>query len=138
MLLLNPNRVTLGTAELTNVSAITIDRTARRAALEWTDLGPHIGFADVPEQRVAITVIRNLFASELSPAKPGDELLLTARAAASASAAGVIVVSATVVVQSISHAITQGAKATQIIRAVAVSSTGAADPITETLTQGET
>lgn len=137
MLFLNPNKVTLGTLELTNVAYLAFDRGARRSALEWTDLGPHVGFADVPEQRVDVTIVRRVMTSEPTAPKPGESLVLSLRAAPGASAANILQVTATVVITAVEHSYSAGGKATQTVRAVCVSTTGAADPVTETITQGE-
>lgn len=57
MIWLNPDRVALGSFELRHVTSIAVDREARRRTEEWTDLGPHLAFADVPEQRVNVMVL---------------------------------------------------------------------------------
>lgn len=137
MIFLNPLSVKLGAFTLTNVTHIAIDRAARRTAEEWTDLGAFASFADVPEQRAAITIARRITETETTAPKPGDSLTLSFRAAPSASAAQNRAVSATIVITAVEHAISSRGIATQQLRAVAVSATGAADPITETAVEGE-
>ncbi|MBL8745923.1 MAG: hypothetical protein JNK58_06150 [Phycisphaerae bacterium] len=137
MIWLNPVKVMLGSFELRNVSLVAVDRGARRLVEEWTDLGPHVGFVDVPEQRVVVSISRHVVETETVAPKPGESHTLTFRSSAGLSAAGVRLVSIAVVVTSVEHAMTKGGRATQSIRAVAVSSDGAADPVVETLVEGE-
>lgn len=137
MIWLNPVKVTLGPYELRNVTLIAVDRTARRTAEEWTDLGPHAGFADVPEQRVSISIARQILETETTGPKPGESHTLTFRTSPGASAASVRAVSIAVVVISVEHAITKAGRATQGIRATAISSDGAIDPVVETAVEGE-
>lgn len=137
MIWLNPEKVTLGSFELKDVTLVAVDRTARRTAEEWTDIGPHVGFADVPEQRVSVSIARRILETETTGPRPGESHLLTFRTAAGASAAAVRQVSMTVVITSVEHAITAGGRASQGIKGIAVSSDGQADPITETAVEGE-
>lgn len=136
MLLIAPT-VVLGTHTLTSVTHLAIDRVARRAAVEWTDMGPHAAFADVPEQRVGVVIVRHVLASETTGPRPGDALTLTARAATNNSAAATLTINATLVITAVEHHIAASGRATQTIRATAVSTSGAADPITESINQGE-
>lgn len=137
MIWLNPDKVVLGGFELRNVLAVAVDRTARRSAEEWTDFGPHVGFADVPEQRVSISITRRVLETETTGPKPGEQHALSFRTSASASGASVRQVSAMVVVRAVEHAVASSGRATQRIQATAVSSDGAADPISETAVEGE-
>lgn len=137
MVWLNPDTVTLDSTVLTHVTFAAIDREARRTAIEWTDLGAYPAFADVPEQRVTVRITRRVSASEPAPARPGDQVLFTLRSAPGASAAGVRVVSATVVITEIAHAWSSAAGLTQRITALALSPTGAEDPVTDTLQEAE-
>lgn len=137
MIWLNPERVTLGPFELRNVLSVAVDRDAHRTAEEWTDLGPHLGFADVPEQRVSVMISRRILETETVGPKPGESHALVFRTSAGASAAGVRLVSMTVVVTSVDHLISSSGRATQRIRAAALSTDGAADPVSETAVEGE-
>lgn len=137
MIWLNPDRVMLGAIELRDVFMIAVDRAARRLAEEWTDLGPHAGFADVPEQRVMVSLARRILESEAASPKPGEAHTLTFRAGASASAAGVWAYSIPVVVVSVEHSMAASGGAMQRLRAVAVSPDGLADPVTESAAEGE-
>ncbi len=136
MIWLNPQSVTLGSLNLTDVTIVAIDRAASRLVIEHTDLGPYVGFVDVPEQRVSIKLAREVRASEASPAKPGDQLTLSFRSSPNASGTPGRAVSASVVVTAVEHSFSPRAGLRQEINAIAVSSDGAADPITETETSG--
>lgn len=137
MIWLNPERVTLGPFELRNVSVVALDRVAHRTAEEWTDLGPHIGFVDVPEQRVVVSIARQVLETETTGPKPGESHALSFRTAAGSSAAAVRTVNMTVVVTSVEHTMTKGGRATQGIHAVALSSDGIVDPVVEAAAEGE-
>ncbi len=137
MIWLNPQSVTLGTVVLDNVDSVSIDRTAARTALEFTDAGPYPGFVDVPEQRVDVRITRRITASHDTGLRPGDSVLLTMRRAPGASAAGVSRVQASVVIASIEHSMSASRGATQRIEAIGVSSDGASDPVVVTPDTGE-
>lgn len=137
MIWLNPENVTLGTFALRDVTHIAIDRAARRTAEEWTDLGPHAGFVDVPEQRVTVFISRQILETETSAPKPGETHALTFRTGPRASASANRLVTLTAVVTSVEHSISKSGRATQSIRATAISSDGAVDPVTETAVEGE-
>jgi len=132
MVFLNPDIVNLGALTLTNVQFVAIDREARRTALEYTDLGPYAAFADVPEQRVSVRIVRRITESEALPIEPGDRVALSLRSAPNLSAAGVRAISATIVISAVESTLSNRGGATQRISAIAISSTGAADPITTT------
>lgn len=132
MLWIDPDNVTLGTAPLPGVSAITVDRRAERAIVEWTDFGPHPTFADVPEQRIAIRIVRTIAPGETLNIRPGDALALSFRVGASLGASGAKSIAASVVILGITHAADPKRGMTQAIECLALSSTGAADPIVET------
>jgi hypothetical protein len=91
----------------------------------------------VPEQRVDLTIVRRVTSTETAAPRPGDSLALSLRAAPGASAANILQVSASIVITAVEHSYSAAGKATQTIRALCISATGAADPITETITQGE-
>lgn len=131
MLLLKPRSVSLLGVTLTDVDALAVDRRTSKQAEERTDLGPHIVFADAPEQRVSVSITRSLTRDEPSPFRPGQQGALGFTAAPSDSAASNRAFSATVVILSVDHDFTRtGAR--QRIYALALSSDGANDPILET------
>ena len=137
MVFLNPDRVTLGSLTLTNVQFVAIDREARRTALEYTDLGPYAAFADVPEQRVSVRIVRRITESEALPIKPGDRVTMALRTAPNLSAAGVRAIAATVVISAVEFTLSNRGGAVQRISAIAISTTGAVDPVTTTVAGGE-
>lgn len=137
MIWLSPQEVYLGNIVLDHVESISINRSPHKSVLEWTDLGPHLGFADVPEQRVDVRIEREIVDSESIDLKPGDEVTLTARRATSASAARVVQITATVVILSVDYTLSKTRGARQRIHAIAISSGGLSDPITEQDVEGE-
>ena len=67
---LNPQVVRFEDLVFEDVTAVEVDRTAARVAEDWTDLGPHAGFVDVPEVRTVVRITRRL-APEGPGAVPG-------------------------------------------------------------------
>lgn len=137
MVFLNPERVTLGSHTLTNVALVTIDREARRVTVEYSDLGRFAAFADVPEERITVRIVRRVTREETDAIKPGDKLALGIRTGPGLSAAGARAISATVVITGIESSMDarsrgHGAGATQRVTALAVSADGATDPIVVT------
>lgn len=132
MIWLTPTSITLGTLTLTDVVAVAIDREAKRRIEEHADTGPHLVFADVPEQRVWVRITRRLARSEALPLSPGDSVSLSFRTAPGASASGGRRVTATVVITDIDHSLSASGVATQRISALAVAPDPGTDPVTET------
>ncbi len=133
MITLSPANVTLGNVELTHVDAVLLSRTADRLVVEHTDQGPHVGFVDVPERRSTFTIRRRVHEDEPAPAKPGDSLALAFTTAESAAAGRARRVSANVVVTSVINDLASRRAAIQTITAIAFSTDGVADPVTESL-----
>lgn len=131
MLFLNPSEVTLLGAPLRDVRSLAVDRVAARAVTEWSDAGPHAVFADVPEQRVTIVISRDVAADEPAGVRPGDQGAIQFRAGAGLDEAGVRSYSATVVALRVAHRLSRTGGAAQEIELLALSPTGAADPIVE-------
>jgi len=129
MLSINPTRVKFGEREWGDVSLIAIDRSAVRLALEWSDLGPHAAFADCPEQRVDVKVVRAVNDADVDSPRPGESATVAFLASPRGTDAGRVRVSFTGVVVAVRHEV--GARgATRTVQLVAVSVDGAADPIT--------
>lgn len=129
MLVLNPRLVTFDQQSWQNVTAVSIDRTATKETVEWSDMGPHVALADVPEQRVTIKVIQSLDADDLDATKPADAGSLTLHTSPAASDAGRKRISAQVVVTKVEHEISLKRGAVRTVTMVAVSPDGQADPI---------
>ena len=127
MLILSPQLVRFDTLEWTDVSLIAIDRTAAREAVEWSDLGPHPTFADVPEQRTTIRIIRQLDRGDLNAPAPGRAGELVFDVSPAATEAGKRTHTAQCVVLGVRHELSAGPKghaAMQTIELVALSGDG--------------
>jgi len=136
-MLLHPPTITFGDLTLDNVLAVAIERTAAREVVDFTDLGPHIAFADVPEQRIALTVIRRPSPPELASLQPGAIGPLAFAAAQSAADAHRIRITARVMLREVRYDLTDGSSGStpraaprQSLHFLAISPDGLADPIT--------
>lgn len=132
MLVINPREVRFGNKQWKGVRAVVIDRVAAVEVVAWSDLGPFVELADVPEQRVTIKVVRDLVGDEIDEPKPGDEATLRVAVSATAGAGGRVEVSALVVVLRVTHEFKAGGGAQQTVTMVAVASDGSTDPVTIT------
>jgi hypothetical protein len=128
MLLLNPHSVKFGSARWDDVAALAVDRGASRLNLEWSDSGPHVVFADVPEERLTIRVTRRLQREATFGPRPGDAGELVAYTSPTAADASRRRVRIESVVTAVSHEISAKA-ALQTVTLVGVSSNGAVDPV---------
>lgn len=133
MLILNPPHVTLGPHTFTDVALLAIDRAAERTAEEWSDAGPHPVFADVPEQRTLIRIVRRPERDDLTPPRPGEQHALTFRISPNLSDADRrrITIPAAVVT-AVTHQVGGPKGAQQTITLTALSSDGATDPVAVT------
>lgn len=129
MFLLSPTRVSLGALVLQNVAAVSIDRAPFREAVEFSDAGPHATFADIPEQKVLITIQQHLTATDIAAPLPSASATLTIHARPNASDAGSITMQSTVVVRACTHTLSPKG-ATRTLSLIAISSSGTTDPIT--------
>jgi len=129
MLIFSPTRVSLGNLVLQNVSSIAIDRAPSRESLEFSDLGPYPDFADIPEQKVLITILQHLTSSDFAAPLPSASATLTIHARPNGTDAGSVTLQATTVVRAVSHDLAPKA-ATRTISLIAISSNGTANPIT--------
>jgi hypothetical protein len=129
MLILNPRRVTFGSAVWEGVVAVTIDRAAHRAVEDFGDLGPYAVLVDVPEQRVRIGVVQEVARDDLGVPRPGDAGVLTLFTSPTASDAGRRKLSCAAVVLDVSHEVSIKKGAIRTVSLAAVSSDGAADPV---------
>jgi hypothetical protein len=132
MLVLHPRRVKFGAAGWESVQYVAIERAAQRSIVEFGDEGRGAVFADVPEERVSVRVAQSLEEDDLSPPKCGDRATIVFYTSASGSEARRLKVSADVVVRGVSYEISAGRGVTRFVSMVALSSDGAADPITRT------
>ena len=130
MLLLNPQSVTFGAATWDGVTSVSIDRATTREAIEWSDCGPHIVFADCPEQRITIKVIREVTRDDLGSPHPGDAAEAVFHTSPTSATAGRTRIRADCVITAVTHEISQKKGALQTITLTALSPNGATDPIT--------
>jgi len=130
MIILNPSTVRFGAHAWVDVTSIIVDRTADRMVIERGDLGPHITLTDVPEQRITIRLSRQIARDEHSSPRPSDQEELVFCTAPAASDGARRRVRATCVVVSLAHELSRQRGAIQHVTLVALSSDGAADPIT--------
>jgi len=134
MLWISPEQVTLLGVDLDTVEFVAVDRKAQRLVTEWSDIGRHAVFADVPEERVTIRIRRRLdtsigagFANAITPGALGAFSL---RASHTTAGSANVTVSASVVVLAIEHDLSRTRGASQTITCLAVSTDGALDPFT--------
>lgn len=130
MLLLNPRTVSFGGVEWEEVSAVVIDRSAGRAVKEWSDLGPHVVLADVPEQVVTVRVVQQVARGEVGSPTPSESGELVFHTAPAGGDAPRKKVSARCVVTDVTHELSLKNGAVRTVKLIALSSDGAADPVT--------
>lgn len=135
MIILNPERVTFGARAWNNVSAVTVEREAKTLVAEIGDAGPHVVFADVPEQRCRITVVQELEQTDLHTPTLGELDALKVTTNVSLGDRGRAALSASAVVIDVKVNVARGQGATRRITLLAVSGDGAADPLTTTLAE---
>lgn len=137
MLITTPTSVRFDTLTLDDVVMIAIERAAERAVVEWSDLGPHPTFADVPEQRITVKVSRRMARGDLAAPTPGQlgELSFVVSPAGTVAAAKKHAAQCVVLVVKydlVSGAGSKQPSAVQILELVAVSSSGSAEPFVVT------
>lgn len=126
---INPRVVKFGTASWEGVTSIAVDRGADKVVAEVSDLGPHVVFVDVPEQRVIARVTADLLTDDLGPPRPGDSGALVFFTSPAGTDGGRKKVSMTAVVTAVRHP--GGPRGfARVIDLIAVSSDGVADPVT--------
>jgi hypothetical protein len=132
MLILNPRLVVFGATTFPDVLLIAIDRAARRVAMEWSDLGPHVAFVDVPEQVVTVKLVHEVIDASPDGPRPGESAMLSFVTSPTGSDSGRLRFSAAAVVTSCTHEIVTSGRTIGTRRTaefVLVSATGASDPI---------
>ena len=133
MLLLNPRRVRFAGTAFEDVAAIVVDRSAAGEIVEWSDMGPHVVLADVPEQRVEIRVVQNLSGARdgesVDAPSPGEMGELVFHTSPTAGAGGRKRIAVQAVVLRVEHELSLRRGAVRTVRFVAISSDGLADPL---------
>lgn len=84
----------------------------------------------VPEQKVRFRIVQDLRVTDLAAPAPGDQALLTITAAPAAADSARRTLSATAVVLEVRHELSQRRTPQRTITLAAISSDGAADPVT--------
>ncbi len=130
MIWLNPKDVSLGAVSLGEVRHVTVEEKAERFVVEFGDAGPHAQFVDAPERRVTVKLRRRVLGNENLALAVGDALAFEMRTAPTGSDGPGVRVSAEVVISSIVYKVDRNDGAEQLIEAVALSTDGAAAPVT--------
>lgn len=130
MLVLNPSSVMFAGAAWPNVTLVTVSRSPQKQVTEWSDAGPHVVLADVPEQLVKVRVESEVRDGDANGPSPGAGGTLTVTTSPNGSDAGRRVISMYAVVAAASYEVSLKRGAVRTVDLVAVSSDGAADPIT--------
>ena len=130
MLLLNPRAVSFAGVAWEDVSAVVIDRSAGRAVREWSDLGPHVVLADVPEQVVTVRVVQQVARDDVGSPVPGVSGDLVFHTAPAGGDTPRKKVSAQCVVTDVTHELSLKNGAVRTVKLIAVSGDGSADPVT--------
>jgi hypothetical protein len=133
MLIIRPATVTFDDEPLEEVAAIAIDRTPEARIIEWSDLGPHAAFADVPQQRIEITIISDLRTGTEDTPPPGRAGALSFYLSRAASTPRRRITVPSAVVLSSTYDVQQHSRARRTLRLVALSPDGGnTDPISIT------
>lgn len=130
MLLLSPRTVTFGTSTWLNVALVAVDRATSRAALDFTDLGPHPTFADSPEQTTRIRIVQELAGDDLGSPRPGEVATLELFTSPTATNRPRMRFSADACVESVTHEVSLKRGTLRTIVLIALSPDGEMDPIT--------
>jgi len=129
MLILNPERVELGTAVLDRVTSVTIDRQTVSPVEQWGGTGPWCRLVDSTKRRVTVTVKQEPGpALDAGPAL-GSQAELRAIVAPTRSDKGRRRVRCLCVVISVEHALPTGKPPVRTVTLLAVSTAGATDPV---------
>ena len=129
MLLLNPREVSFGGVVWEDVSAVVVDRAASRAVKEWSDLGPQVVLADVPEQVVTVRVVQQVARDDVGTPKPGEAGELVFQTSPAGADTPRKRVRAACVVMDVTHELSVKNGAVRTVKLIAVSIDGAADPV---------
>jgi len=129
MLVLKPRRVEFDGETWGNVGSVAISRTAESMVVEWSDSGPHVVLADVPEQRVSVEVVQSLLGEDMDEPRPGRTGTLSFETGSSSTDASTDTVSMTAVIERVWYEVSVSRGSSRRVRLVAVSSNGSADPV---------
>jgi hypothetical protein len=132
MLILNPRLVAFGSQSWPDIAAIAIDRAAHRTVEDWSDLGPYAVLADVPEQKVRISITQEVARDDVHVPRPGESGTLSFCTSPTASDAGRRRFTCTAVILDVRHDLSLRKGALRTITLGAISPDGSTDPITAT------
>ena len=129
MLVLNPRRGEFGASVWTNVTSVSVGRSARHALTEWSDNGTHVVFVDVPEQLVSVRVVQEMLGDDMDLVRPGERGTLAFVTGQNSSDAGTRRVTIECVVKTVSYetSVTRGSR--RFVELIALSSDGSVDPV---------
>lgn len=129
MLFLFPDDVGFGGAGWPGVTSVAIGRRAEKSIVEFGDGGSHVVLADVPEQRVEVTVSQELSAGDAGGPVPGEEGVLAFETGPTGSGVGRRRVSLAAVVLAVKYRVSKTHGASRVVELVGVSGDGVADPV---------
>ncbi len=129
MLVLNPRQVEFGASTWTNVTSVSVGRSARHVLTEWSDSGPYTVLVDVPEQLVTVRVVQEMLADDMDEVRPSETGTLTFVTGQNSSDAGTRLVTVECVAKSVSYETSVSRGSRRFIELIAVSSDGVADPV---------
>jgi len=129
MLTITPTSVTFATKPLSDIARIAIDRRAIKLTIEWSDLGRHATFADVPEQEVRVRIEQTPAPTDLKGPRPGDLGELIFLAAPNRGGVQRTRVTLLAVVTSIKHDLDPTGPGKRTLELIALSTNGTTDPV---------
>lgn len=128
MVILNPRQVKFGSATWPDIAGVAIDRSAHKTIEDWSDLGPYAVLADVPEQKVRVTVVQEVVRDDVNVPRPGEMGELSFYISPTASDAGRKRVTMEAVVLDVKHELSLRKGAVRTVTLAAVSTDGT-DPV---------
>lgn len=130
MLIIDPREVVFGASTWAGVTSVSIERRAAKSFAEYAGTGPHVVLADVPEQRVEVTVVQELLSDDMDAPVPGWTGGLSFETALNGSQAGRTRISMQAVVLGVRYSASRKSGSVRTVELLAVSPDGAADPVT--------
>ncbi|MFI4898390.1 MAG: hypothetical protein ACIARR_11250 [Phycisphaerales bacterium JB059] len=127
--MLNPRRVEFGSSTWTNVTSVSVGRSARHVLTEWGDGGAHVVFADVPEQLVTVRVVQEMLGDDMDRVRPGERGTLSFVTGQNSSDAGTREVTIDAVVRTVSYETSVSRGSRRYVELVAISPDGVSDPV---------
>ena len=126
---LNPRQVEFDGVTWGNVSSVAISRNAQTMVAEWSDSGPHVVLADVPEQRVSVEIVQSLLGEDMDEPKPGAMGTLSFETSATSTGVTTDTVSMTAVIERVWYEVSVSRGSSRRVKLLAISSDGLADPV---------